>query len=142
MNLPTVVTGAFLAGLMPGIIAPLAWPLVVMAVEGSFPDWSVYPSAAVVISLFAIFFGLMGSVFVGSPILVVLSRFNLNLPWLAAVFGVFVSLSAFAVIELPNGDWPISESWPLAVFFAINGAVCGYVASSYMHSNKSGLRTR
>lgn len=54
-----IIKANLLAGLSPGLVAPVIWPIVAFLVDGKFPTWSTYPMAALSISFFAIIIGLV-----------------------------------------------------------------------------------
>lgn len=131
-----IIKGTMLAGLLPGLMAPIIWPIVVLLVEGGWPTWSTYPMAALSISFFAIIIALPCCVGLGAPALFGLNKLNLNSPAIAGILGFTMALLIFFLFAVSN-DYPtFSQSWPLATFFAINGAIAGTAASLLSRTNK------
>ena len=120
---------SFLAGLMPGALAPILFPFVVLAVEGHFPSWETYPAAAITIAFFGIMAGTIGSIALGVPSLLALERLNLNRPPVVAAVGAAFGVLLFLLLGPDHRQAPLAQSWPIAAFVSALAAVCGYLAS-------------
>lgn len=131
-----IIKATMLAGLLPGLVSPIIWPAVVLFVEGRWPTWSVYPMAALTISFFAIIIALPCCVIFGSPALVGLEKIKLNKSAIAGATGFIIALVVYFLLAVSNNFSSLSPSWPLAAFFAANGAICAAVASSLSRTNK------
>ena len=131
-----IIKANFLAGLLSGVVAPVIWPLVVFLTEGGFPTWSSYPLAAVSIFAFAIIIGLAGCIIVGIPTISILEKNNINKPTIAGMSGLIMATIVFFVISIINNYPSLSQTWPLAAFFACMGALCGATASALSSTNK------
>ncbi len=132
-----LIKSSFKAGLIPGLVAPIIWPLVVLLIEGRWPSWPAYPMAILPISLFAILIAAPSCLVLGAPALFVLERLNLNTPTIAGATGAIIALLIYFILSLVNEYPSVSQSWPLAVFFAIIGASCGATASKLSRTNKA-----
>ena len=124
-----IVKATLVAGLIPGILVPVLWPLVVFLIEGKFPDGASYPMGAVAIAFFATLTGLVVSVGLGSLTLVCLEKYRLNNPILAAGAGFIVGVTVFWLAGPSLSQAPLGRSWPVYLFLGVLGAVCGSMAS-------------
>ena len=124
-----IFKASFFAGLLPGLIVPLVWPFVILAVEGDFPSWSSYPMAILTISCFSVVIGLGACIIFGAPILWAASRLRLNIPLFLALIGGALGLILFLMVLRVPDISRLSESWPIATLFVLMAAICGYVAS-------------
>jgi hypothetical protein len=118
-----------LAGLLPGIVAPLLWPAVVYLAAGRLPAWHTYPSAALAMAFVAVLVGLSVAAFIGFPVLLALRRYRLNRPWLAALIGALLAV----ILAYVYGPWEERSgslpTWPVYLFMLLLGALCGATAS-------------
>jgi hypothetical protein len=121
-----------------GVLAPLTWPFVVLAVEGSFPDWSTYPGAALSVFAFALAAGTGLCLVLGIPALLCLDRLERNTPWTAATVGASVAVILFHVAGPGPKQAPFQDAWPVYVFLAVLGGGAGFAASRW--SRPSGVR--
>jgi hypothetical protein len=137
MPVKKILMTSFLAGLLPGAIAPILFPFVVLIVEGHFPTWETYPVAAITIALFGAMAGIIGSIVLGIPSLLVLERLNLNRPLVVAVVGAAFGALLFLLFGPDHRQVSLAQSWPIAAFFSILAAVCGYFASKLSRPNKA-----
>lgn len=132
-----IIKANLLAGLSPGLVAPVIWPIVAFLVDGKFPTWSTYPMAALSISFFAIIIGLVSCLVLGSPTLISLEKLNLNTPTSAGTSGFIIALFLYFLFTVSKEQSSITQSWPLGVFFAVLGGICGSTASLLSRTNKS-----
>ena len=137
-----IIKSTLLAGLAPGVAAPIVWPAVVVLVEGKWPDWHVYPMAALAISSFSIFIAIPSCVTFGSVSLFILEKLDINTPAITGILGLILSLLLYLSIASVNDYPPISQAWPVAAFFSIMGAMCGVIASSVSCTNTALKRDR
>ncbi len=131
-----ILMTSFLAGLLPGVIAPILFPFVNLIVEGHFPSWEVYPAAAITIAFFGALAGTIGSIVLGVPVLLALERRNLNRPLVVAVVGAVFGVLLFLLFVHDQTQASLAQSWPIAVFFAVLAAACGYCASKLSRPSK------
>ena len=136
-----IIKANFFACLLSGVIAPVIWPLVVFFTEGKFPNWSNYPLAAVSIFAFTIILSLAGCIIIGIPTLSILEKHNINTPTIAGMSGLILATIVFFAISVINNYPSVSQTWPLAAFFASMGAICGLTASALARTNKSSSLT-
>jgi hypothetical protein len=132
-----ILMTSFLAGLLPGVIAPILFPFVILIVEGHFPSWETYPAAAITIAFFGAMAGAIGSVVLGVPSLLALERLNLNRPPVAAAVGAVFGVLLFLLFGPDQKQASLAQSWPIAAFFSALAAVCGYFASKLSRPNKA-----
>ena len=132
-----IVKANVLAGLLSGVIAPVIWPLVVFFTEGKFPTWSSYPLTAVSIFAFTVILGVAGCIIIGIPTLLFLEKNNINKPAIAGMSGLIMATIVFFAISTFNNYPSLSQTWPLATFFACIGAICGATASALVHTSKA-----
>jgi hypothetical protein len=123
-----ILTANLLSGLVPGFIAPVSWPVVVVLMEGHWPDWDVYPSAALSISAFGFIGGAAGCLLVRVPALVILRRLDIHGTWAPAAVGALACFAVYLWIGPDVGQMSIPQSWPVAAFLSIMGAICGALA--------------
>lgn len=130
-----ILMPSFLAGLLPGCLAPILFPFVVLLVEGRFPDWKNYPAAALTIALFGAVAGTIGSIALGVPSIFALEKLNLNKPPVVAAVGAVFGLLFFLLLGPEHGHVSLAQSWPIAAFVSLLAAVCGYSASKLSRFN-------
>ena len=132
-----ILMTSFLAGLLPGVLAPILFPFVVLIVEGHFPSWEIYPVAAITIALFGVMAGTIGSIVLGVPSLLALERLNLNKPPVVAALGAIFGVLLFLLFGPDHRQASLAKSWPVAMFFSVLAAVCGYFASKLSRPNNA-----
>lgn len=137
VDMGRVLKANLIAGVLPGIISPLLWPIVVFLVEGKFPDWVNYPIAAVSIMFFATIIGLAGGVLIGFPTLLLLEKAQLNKPVAAALIALLLVLAGYWVLGPSLAEAPFSQSWPVSLFLGLLGAICALVASRLSRPNQA-----
>lgn len=130
-----IIKSTVLAGLLTGLIAPLIWPVVIMLSKGQWPTWSIYPMAALTISLITIIITIPCSLIIGSPALFYLEKVNLNVPTVVGVLGLIVAFFMYLLVAEINNFPLITQAWPLAVFFSILGAINGVTSSMISRTN-------
>lgn len=132
-----ITKATFLAGLLSGLVAPLAWPFVVLLINGSWPTWSIYPMAALSISSFTIIIATPCSVVIGGATLFLLEKYDLNTLAITGLLGLITALLIYFLLAGANNYPSLSQSWPLAAFFAVIGLICGVVACYLSRSNNA-----
>lgn len=123
---------ALLAGAAAGFFAPLLWPFVVLGKQGGITDWYVLLSGLFAVAWIAFVVGLLVSLAIGFPVLLLLHRFALDRPLVVIGAGALIStvtLSKFL-------SWPISH-WQLYLFAVVLGGLCGFVSVLHMRSNSA-----
>jgi len=125
-----IIKANIIAGLLSGVLAPIIWPLIVLLTEGKLPTWSSYPLAALSIFSFATILSLIGCIIIGIPTLLILENNKLNKPIIAGLSGLVAASVVFFIISISNNYPSLSQSWPLAAFFACIGGFCGFTASA------------
>lgn len=126
---------ALFAGAAAGLFAPLLWPFVVLAMQGRIADWHVLLSGLVAVAGFGLLVGLVVSLFVGFPILLLLHKFALEQP--LVVMGAGALISTLTLSEFMS--WPI-RLWPLYSFAVALGGLCGFVAWLCMRPHPASKR--
>ena len=124
-----IIKACFLAGLVPGVLAPFLWPLVVWLMEGELPNWSSYPVAAAGIFFFATILGLGVCGTIGVSCLLCLEKFKLNSPPLFAMLGFILGCAMLYMAGPDQLQTELPRSWPMYAFFGVLGAACGFTAS-------------
>ena len=121
---------ALFTGAAAGLFAPLLWPFVVLAMQGRVADWYLLFSGLVAVAGFALLVGLVVSLFVGFPALLLLHEFALEQPFV--VIGVSALISTLTLSKFMS--WPIGL-WPLYSFAVALGGLCGFVACLHIRAN-------
>ena len=124
-----ITKATLLAGLLSGLVAPIVWPFIFLLVDGAWPTWSVYPMAALTISIFTIIIATPCCVFIGGTMLFFLEKYDLNTPIISGLLGLISALLIFFLATVGSKYPSFSESWPLAGFFALMVVICGMAAS-------------
>jgi hypothetical protein len=137
MSVKNILMASFLAGLLPGVIAPILFPFVVLIVDGYFPSLEIYPAAAISIAFFGAMAGTIGSIVLGVPSLLALERINLNRPPVVAAVGAVFGVLLFMLFGSDQKQAPLAQSWPIAAFISFLAAVCGYFSSKLSRPNKA-----
>lgn len=135
-NYQRLVLANLKAGVIPAIFSPIVWPFVVLAMEGEFPNWSTYPMATFTIILFALVVGIFGCMIIGMPTILILQKFNMNIPMVASVIGFISTMTLYLCFGPSLELAPIKQSWPIYLFLGVIGASCGYMASYLSRPNK------
>lgn len=125
------------AGVLPAVLAPIFWPLLVFIVEGKLPDWTIYPGAALTISIYSLIIGIICCITLGFPTLLIMQKFNTNKPIIVSIVGLCYAVIIFSILGPSNGHISISQTWPLYMFLGALGAICGYIASYLSRPNKA-----
>ena len=98
--------------------------------QGRIADWYLLFSGLVAVAGFALLVGLVVSLFVGFPALLLLHEFALEQPFV--VIGVSALISTLTLSKFMS--WPI-RLWPLYSFAMALGGLCGVVAWLHIRSN-------
>lgn len=125
-----IIKANICAAFLSGLVAPVIFPLVILATEGQLPDWSTYSLAAISVFAFATVLSLAASMIIGIPVLSILERVKLNAPIIASIVGFVVATIIFFAISVVNNYPSLAQTWPLATFFVFLGSFCGYTASA------------
>lgn len=123
------------AGALSAVIAPLLWPAVVYFMKGELPALGDFINAILPIVLFALILGVSVAIIIGVPSLLALEHLQLNKPPIVSVVGMIYGAVLVLMFGPGHTRAPISESWPLYLFFGILGAVIGFVASHLSRTN-------
>ncbi|MFP5505346.1 MAG: hypothetical protein ACLGH6_04050 [Gammaproteobacteria bacterium] len=121
---------ALLAGAAAGLFAPALWPLVVLATQGRITDWYVFLSGLVAVAGLALAVGLLVSLVVGFPVLLLLHKLALEHP--PVVIGAGALIATITLSKFMS--WSLSL-WPLYLFAMVLGGLCGLVAVGHMRTN-------
>ena len=138
MNKYVAARACLLAGVVPALLSPVLWPLVVeLMAEGE--GLAVYSSgfetaviALGVVAFFALIIGLPACLLIGFPAVLLADQKGINRPTIMATIGAALSLGVYVVTSFAVGtdSVPLPEIWPLYAFFVIIGAACGACASA------------
>lgn len=127
---------ALFAGASAGLFAPALWPFVVLATQGRIGDWYVFLSGLGAVAAFALVIGLLVSLVVGFPVLLLLHKFALEHP--PVVIGAGALIATLTLSKFMS--WPLSL-WPLYSFAMVLGGLCGLVAVRHMRSHLQSRRS-
>jgi hypothetical protein len=121
---------ALFAGAAAGLFAPILWPFVILATQGRIANWYVLLSGLIAVAGIALVIGLLVSLLVGFPVLLLLHKLALEHP--PVVIGAGALITTITLSKFMS--WPLSH-WPLYLFALVLGGLCGSVAVRHMRSN-------
>lgn len=131
-----ITKATLLAAVLSGLVAPIVWPFVILRIDGAWPTWSIYPMAALAISAFTVIISAPCCIVIGGTALFFLETHNFNAPIITGTLGLISSLVIFFLVGAGNNYPSLSQSWPLAAFFAVFGVFCGVAASLLSRTNE------
>lgn len=134
----TVLKASLIAGLIPAILSPITWHILLYLYYGKqsiFSIFDVFFIKILTIIYFSVIFGEIGCLLIGFPGMLVLEKLHINNIYISGFLGASVGIIPPLIIG-PHTIHDFKEDWPFFIFIAFNGCVCGMAMSFLINRDR------